>query len=233
MYRKCILFLCLSLITLCPFALGNAHAARPLSPPIKILLTGFEPFGGETTNPSWEAVKLVPSSLTNKIIIKHQLPVEFKASVLALQKIISTEKPDVIISIGQAGNRSCLSLEKIAVNYVNARIPDNAGFKPLNSPIVQDGPAAYFTTLPLIAMQANVEKHHLPCEISMSAGTYVCNYIMYKTLNWVKSNSPHTKVGFFHVPYSPEQTITKTNATPSMPLETMAQSITYALEALD
>lgn len=198
----------------------------------KILVTGFDPFGGEAVNPAYEAVKLLPDTIAGAQIVKLEVPTVFTRSAQALEQAMAAERPDAVICVGQAGGRSCVTVEKVAVNLVEARIPDNDGAQPLGEPLREDGPAAYFATVPVKAMVANIRAHHLPAFISYTAGTYVCNSIMYHALYLCDRTFPGTVAGFMHVPYEPGQVVDKPEGTPSMPLDTIAKSLEYAIEAV-
>ena len=149
---------------------------------MKILVTGFDPFGGESVNPAYEAVKLLPDVIGGAEIFKLEIPTVFSLSGQAVEEGIRKYQPDVVICVGQAGGRASISVEKVAINFVDARIPDNNGEQPLDEPLQADGPAAYFATLPVKAMVQHVKEAGLPCYLSFTAGTYVCNSIMYNVL---------------------------------------------------
>mgnify|MGYP005769854857 FL=1 len=199
---------------------------------MKILVTGFDPFGGESVNPAYEAVKLLPDVIGGAEIFKLEIPTVFSLSGPAVEEGIRKYQPDVVICVGQAGGRASISVEKVAINFVDARIPDNNGEQPLDEPLQADGPAAYFATLPVKAMVQHVREAGLPCYLSFTAGTYVCNSIMYNVLYMCEKRYPGIRAGFIHVPYACGQVIDKANTTPSMPLETIAKSLEYAIEAV-
>lgn len=199
---------------------------------MKILVTGFDPFGGESVNPAYEAVKLLPNVIGGAEIFKLEIPTVFSLSSPAVEEGIRKYQPDVVICVGQAGGRASISVEKVAINFVDARIPDNNGEQPLDEPLQADGPAAYFATLPVKAMVQHVKEAGLPCYLSFTAGTYVCNSIMYNVLYMCEKRYPGIRAGFIHVPYACGQVIDKANTTPSMPLETIAKSLEYAIEAV-
>ena len=199
---------------------------------MKILVTGFDPFGGESVNPAYEAVKLLPDVIGGAEIFKLEIPTVFSLSGPAVEEGIRKYQPDVVICVGQAGGRASISVEKVAINFVDARIPDNNGEQPLDEPLQADGPAAYFATLPVKAMVQHVKEAGLPCYLSCTAGTYVCNSIMYNVLYMCEKRYPGIRAGFIHVPYACGQVIDKANTTPSMPLETIAKSLEYAIEAV-
>ena len=199
---------------------------------MKILVTGFDPFGGESVNPAYEAVKLLPDVIGGAEIFKLEIPTVFSLSGPAVEEGIRKYQPDVVICVGQSGGRASISVEKVAINFVDARIPDNNGEQPLDEPLQADGPAAYFATLPVKAMVQHVKEAGLPCYLSFTAGTYVCNSIMYNVLYMCEKRYPGIRAGFIHVPYACGQVIDKANTTPSMPLETIAKSLEYAIEAV-
>lgn len=178
----------------------------------RILLTGFDPFAGENINPSWEAVRnLHGKHIGGHLVTARQLPTEFAASHQLLREAMIELEPVIVLGVGQAGGRSQLSLERVAINLQDARIPDNAGAQPIDEPVVPDGPAAYFSTLPLKAMLAALHEAGLPAEISHTAGTYVCNHIAYAMLHQA-SRQTGVRAGFIHIPYLPAQAVRLRNA---------------------
>lgn len=192
----------------------------------KLLITGFEPFGGEKINPSWEAVRLLPDVIGEFELIKTEIPVVFgKAAENVLAKAAET-KPDAIICVGQAGGRTGITPEMVAVNLRFASIPDNEGSQPNDEPCVPEGENAYFSTLPVRKMAAAVSESEIPCSVSYSAGTYVCNDLIYHVLHHFKNTE--TKACFIHVPFIPEQTKDK----PSLALETIAKALEIAIGAI-
>ena len=199
---------------------------------MKVLLTGFDPFGGESVNPAFEAVKLLPEKIAGADIIKLEIPTVFSKSAVAVEKAIQEYQPDVVINVGQAGGRSCVTVEKVAINLAEARIPDNDGEQPMDVSLQEDGETAYFATIPVKAMVKHVRDHQLPCHISYTAGTYVCNAVMYNVLYMTQKKYPNIRAGFIHVPYATEQVVEKPNGTPCMPLETIAKSLEYCVEAV-
>lgn len=199
---------------------------------MKVLVTGFDPFGGENVNPAYEAVKLLPDIIEGAQIIKLEIPTVFKKSIEVVKEAVENDQPDVVINVGQAGGRACVTVEKVAINLADAGIPDNAGDSPQDEPLEEDGPDAYFSTLPVRAMVENVKSHGLPCEISYSAGTYVCNSVMYRVLHLAARSYPNMKAGFIHVPYSSEQVANKDRPLASMPIEIIAKSLEHAIEAV-
>ena len=198
---------------------------------MKVLITGFDPFGGESVNPAFEAVKLLPDVIAGAEVIKLEIPTVFSKSGPAVEAGIIEHNPDIVINVGQAGGRSCITPEMIGINLAEARIPDNAGEQPLDQPLQADGPAAYFTTLPIKAMVQNVRDHGIPCNVSYTAGTYVCNCVMYNVLHLAATKYPHIRAGFIHVPFAAEQVVNKPNGTASMALTDIAKALEYIIEA--
>ena len=198
---------------------------------MKVLITGFDPFGGESVNPAFEAVKLIPDVIAGAEIIKLEIPTVFSKSGPAVEAGIKEHNPDIVINVGQAGGRSCITPEMIGINLAEARIPDNDGEQPLDQPLQADGPAAYFTTLPIKAMVQNVRDHGIPCHVSYTAGTYVCNCVMYNVLHMAATKYPNIRAGFIHVPFAAEQVVNKPNGTASMALTDIAKALEYIVEA--
>lgn len=187
----------------------------------KLLITGFDPFGGASINPAWEAVKLLPEIIGDFEIHKLEIPTVFG---LAAETVIAKAddiQPDVILCIGQAGGRAAVTPERIAVNIRDARIRDNAGNQPAGEFVVPEGPAAYFATVPVVEMAAAICAADLPGTVSNSAGAFVCNDTLYSLLHHYAGTS--IKVGFIHVPYLPEQ------GAPSLPLEKTAAALEAAI----
>jgi len=192
-----------------------------------ILLTGFAPFGGEAVNPSWDAVaRLDGERVDGHRIVARCLPVEFGAALDALRAAIEETSPALVLCVGQAGGRAQLSLERVAINVDDARIPDNAGASPIDAPIVADGPAAYFATLPIKSMLAALREAGIPAEVSQTAGTYVCNHVFYGLMHALR-DSP-VRGGFVHIPYAPEQAA-RTPGAPSLPVDTVVAALRIAL----
>ena len=199
---------------------------------MKVLLTGFDPFGGESVNPAFEAIKLLPDTIAGAEIVKVEIPTEFTRSISCVEAAIKEHNPDVVIDVGQAGGRACVTVEKVGINLADARIPDNAGEQPSDEPLQADGPTAYFATIPVKAMVQNVREHGLPCHVSFTAGTYVCNCVMYNVLHLCATKYPNIRAGFIHVPFACEQVVGKASTMASMPLETIAKSLEYCIEAV-
>lgn len=196
-----------------------------------VLLTGFAPFGGESINPSWQAVK----QLQGETIADHQLacaelPCEFGHALTALQTQIELHQPSLVLCIGQAGGRENISIERVAINVDDARIPDNVGAQPVDEPIVANAPSAYFANLPIKRMLKALEEQSIPAEISNTAGTYVCNHVMYGLLHHIAQNTPKTKGGFIHIPFLPEQALHHKGA-PSMETSTVIKALKLLVES--
>lgn len=199
---------------------------------MKILVTAFDPFGGEKVNPALEAVKLLPKIISGAQIKWVEIPTVFNKSAEVLELAIAKENPDVILCIGQAGGRFGLTPERVAINQDDARIPDNDGNQPIDSPIREDGESAYFSTLPIKAMVKAIQECGLPASISNTAGTFVCNHLMYQTLYLVSKKFPTVKkAGFMHIPFMTEQVCDKPNV-PSMNLSDMSKGIEAAITAI-
>ncbi len=199
---------------------------------MKILITGFDPFGGEKVNPAYEAVKLLPDTIAGAEIIKLEIPTVFSESGPAVEAGIRAHHPDVVLNIGQAGGRSCVTVERVAINLAEARIPDNNGEQPSDEPLQANGPTAYFATIPVKAVVKNIRDHGIPCHISYSAGTYVCNCVMYNVLHMAAVKYPNIRAGFIHVPFADEQAVNKPCGTPSSSLTVIAKALEYAVEAI-
>ncbi len=197
---------------------------------MKVLVTGFEPFGGESVNPALEAVKMLKDEISGAKILKLELPTVFVKSKEILERALAEDRPDVVICVGQAGGRDKISVERVAINIDDAGIPDNDGNQPIDKVIFEDGPAAYFSTLPIKEIVNRLKENKIPAEISNSAGTYVCNHIMYSLLHSIDKEYKNTLGGFIHIPYIPEQVIDKRMA-PSMSLDYIVKGLTIAIEA--
>ena len=190
----------------------------------KLLITGFDPFGENSVNPSWEAVKLLPEQVGNYTLHKLAIPTIFGTAAQMVLTKAEQLRPDVIISVGLAGGRDAVTPERIAVNIRDARIADNQGFQPKGDRVAQEGAAAYFSTLPVEQMAQAIRQIGIPAAVSNTAGTYVCNDVLYTLLHRFDGTS--VRAGFLHVPYLPSQ------GTPNMPLEDIVKALTAAIEAL-
>lgn len=197
---------------------------------MKILVTGFDPFGGESINPSWEAVKLLPDTIDGHQVVKQLLPCVFVKAGVVLDEAIAKNKPDMVLCVGQAGGRPGLSMEKVGINLMDGRIADNEGYQPVDVPIEKDGATAYFTSLPIKAMVADMRAAGIPATVSYSAGTYVCNYALYSVLHLIHTKYPAVKGGFMHIPFAPEQSANNPRQNPpSMPIPTIAKGLEIAI----
>ncbi len=198
---------------------------------MKILVTGFDPFGGEKVNPALEAVKSLPSEIHGAEIHWVEIPTVFYRSAGVLEAEIVRFQPDAVLCIGQAGGRASLTPERIAINQDDARIPDNQGNQPIDTPIRPDGQAAYFSTLPIKAMVQAIKEEGLPATVSNTAGTFVCNHLMYQALYLADKKFANMRAGFMHIPYMTEQVINKPN-TASMNLTDIVRGIEAAIGAI-
>lgn len=199
---------------------------------MRILVTGFEPFGGETVNPSWEAAARLPDRLGSAEIVRLRVPVTFEGCLPPVIRAIEHEKPDAVLCLGQAGGRSGLTPERIAVNLDDAGMPDNAGFRPADRPVRADGPAAYFSTLPVKAIAESIRQAGVPASVSNTAGTFVCNHLMYGVLDYCAENCPELRAGFMHIPYQHEQAVGKQNA-PSLSGEDILRGVMVAVKVIE
>ena len=191
---------------------------------MNILITGFEPFGKDEINSSWESVKLLPNELKGNNIYKVLIPVVFNVDKLI--ENIKKYSPDIIILVGQAGGRNGITIERVAINLDDAIIPDNNNYQPVDNTIKLDGENAYFSTLPVKAIINNLKDNDIEARISYTAGTYVCNHVMYNTLYHINKNNLDIKAGFIHVPYLPIQTMDK----PSMKIEDIVKGLLSIIE---
>ncbi len=197
---------------------------------MRILVTGFEPFGGENTNPSWQAVRELPDVISGAEIVKVEVPVVFKSAGLVLAQAVEAHKPDIVLCVGEAGGAEALEVERIGINLIDARIADNDGQQPIDVPIHEDGPAAYFATLPVKAMVERIREEGISANLSYSAGSYVCNTLLYEALYLAERMNPGMKAGFIHVPYIPEQVEGKPD-TPFMALSDITKGLQAAIIA--
>lgn len=194
-----------------------------------ILITGFEPFGGELINPALEALNNINDTIDSHKIIKRALPVVFHESLEVLEGHIESVSPDIVICVGQAGGRESISIERIGINIDDARIPDNKNQAPIDIPINPTGPAAYFSNLPIKAITSAILDVGIPAAVSNTAGTYVCNHVLYGLMDLIHKKYPNIKGGFIHVPYLPSQVVNMPNM-PSMRLNDIVKAIETAIE---
>jgi pyroglutamyl-peptidase len=209
----------------------NQPSRTPRRPLPRVLLTGFDPFGDDRLNPSpMNPSGLAVRALHGKRIKGHQvvaaeLPCVFGASITELRALMRAHQPALVICVGQAGGRSAVSLERVAINVNDARIPDNVDAQPIDTPVVACGPAAYFSTLPIKAMVQALQNADVPAEVSQTAGTFVCNHVFYGLMHALATQRGLKKTcgGFIHVPFLPEQ------GTPSLPLEILINALRLAV----
>lgn len=197
---------------------------------MKVLITGFDPFGGESINPAWEAVKEIRDTIDGSSIVKMQIPTVVGKSIAKVHDKMAEIHPDIVISVGQAGGRFGVTPERVAINVTDARIPDNEGNQPIDEIIFEDGDTAYFSNLPVKAMVQAMKEAGYPSSLSNSAGTYICNHVMYGILYYIQKEFPGTRGGFIHVPYAASQAVNKPN-TPSMAIADITAALETAVSA--
>ena len=190
----------------------------------QLLITGFDPFGGEAVNPSWEAVRRLSEEIGSYRLTRLQIPTVFDKAAQTVLDAAAQLTPHVILCIGQAGGRSAVTPEAVAINLREARIADNEGFQPVNEPVIANGPAAYFATVPVRRMVKAMKDAGFPARLSYSAGAYVCNDVLYTLLHALRDTP--IQVGFIHVPFLPQQ------GTPNMELDQITRALTAAIEGL-
>ena len=198
---------------------------------MKILLTGFDPFGGESINPAWEAVKRVKAPAGAELI-RLEVPTVFGRSITTVLTSMRLHRPDVVVCVGQAAGRSEITPERVAINIADASIPDNEGNRPCDAPIYPDGENACFSTLPVKAMVEAIKAAGLPASLSNTAGTFVCNQLMYGLLYHISREFPGMGGGFIHVPCIPEQAARMEKPVPSLPLPEIVRGLEAALSVL-
>ena len=190
-----------------------------------VLLTGFEPFEGAASNPSWDAVSLLSGvTIAGRQVVARPLPVSFARAAASLEAAVDEVRPTVLISVGLAGGRPGISLERVAINVDDARIADNDGARPVDAAVAADGPAAYFSTLPVKAILRDLMAAGIPASVSQTAGTFVCNHVFYAGRHLAERHFPAMRVGFVHVPYAPADAARHPGA-PSMSVETVAAAL--------
>lgn len=198
---------------------------------MKVLVTGFDPFGGEKVNPAFEVIKRLSSNIAGAEVVKLQVPTVFRKSIDVTIKAIEAEKPDFVLCIGQAGGRFAITVERVAINIDDARIPDNENNQPIDMPIDPEGEPAYFATIPIKEIVEAIKNEGIPAAVSNTAGTFVCNHLLYGVLNYINKNDLNIKAGFIHIPFLPEQVVDKTNM-PSMSIDTMVKAIEIAITTI-
>ena len=194
-----------------------------------ILVTAFDPFGGEARNASSEILEALPEEIGGAQVRKLVVPTSFRRCSAPAEREILSLRPDAVLCLGQAGGRDALTPERVAINVMDARIPDNDGFSPVDEPVAPDGPAAYFSTLPLRAMTESMRERSVPARISDTAGTFVCNCLMYSLLRFTAERAPSVRCGFLHVPYLTGQ------AAPGLPaveFDTAVLGVTAAIASI-
>ncbi len=197
---------------------------------MKILITGFEPFGGQQINPSWEAVNKLPTAIGSHQIVKAKMPVTFSGSRQKIVELIDEHKPDVLLMVGQKGGSYDINCERIAVNLADSKKADNEGFLPSDLPVCNGAPAAYFATIPLKQVVAALQSEGIPATISNSAGLYVCNCMYFSALHHCAECNMNTRVGFIHVPYLPQQVVE--GKKPSMALDVVSRALHVVVATL-
>lgn len=211
---------------------------------LKLLITGFEPFGGERVNPSGvvaeEAARTLEGALPGASVVSAVLPVSYKRAREAVRRLVEEHLPDVAIALGQAGGLAHVAVERVAVNLMDARIPDNDGYAPVDEPIEPGAPPAYFSTLPVRLIVKNLRSAGIPAALSYSAGTFICNLVMFELLHLSATSGQPRRAGFIHLPYLPEQAVDKRSwcgHAPSMARELLVKAVEVAartsLERLD
>jgi pyroglutamyl-peptidase len=195
-----------------------------------VLVAGFEPFGGEASNPSWEICTRLPRTIGGLRVETCRVPCAFRRSIEVVAAAIERHQPTLVVCLGQAGGRAHLSVERVAINVDDARIADNAGERPVDEAIAPEGPPAYFATLPVKAMAAAMRAAGAPAEVSNTAGTYVCNHLMYGVLHFLAASGRAARAGFIHVPYAEHQVLDKPGV-PALSIETMAKGVEAAIAA--
>lgn len=197
-----------------------------------VLMTAFEPFGGESMNPSWEAVRTFEGKeIAGARIVVRQLPVVFATCGEVLTHALEEIRPDRVLCVGQAGGRSDITVERVAINVDDARIPDNNQQQPIDQPIAAEGPAAYFSTLPIKAIVAALRDLGIPASVSQTAGTFTCNHVMYSLLHWLHTTHSQARGGFIHIPYMPEQAVHHPGVA-SMSTACVIQALEIALQVM-
>ena len=198
---------------------------------MKLLLTAFDPFGGDTVNPALEAVKLVPPRIGTVEVVKLEVPTVFRKSIDRVMEAIKKEAPDAVLCVGQAGGRFDITPERVAINVDDSRIKDNEGNQPLG-PIYEDGENAYFASLPIKAMVNKIREAGLPSSVSNTAGTFVCNHLMYGLLYHISRDYPGLRGGFVHVPFIPAQVVDRPASAPSLALADIVRGLEAAIMAI-
>ena len=198
---------------------------------MKLLVTGFDAFGGEKVNPAQLVVESLPDEINENQVLKLIIPTIRYGSAKKIMEVIDQEKPDIVVSIGQAGGNDHIAIERVAINCDDYRIQDNGGNQPIDEPIVEEGPTAYFSTLPIRKIYEVLQKEEYPVRISNSAGTFVCNHVFYSIRHYIEENHLSIQNGFIHIPYIKEQVEEKPNVT-YMELNKIQEAIKLALQTI-
>ena len=199
---------------------------------MKILVTAFEPFGGQALNPAQQALAALPDNFNQARLEKLLLPTAFHASAEEAIDAIRRIRPDAVLLLGQAGGRVGITVERVAINIDDADIPDNRGAKPTDQPIFKGGPAAFFSTLPINKLVQSINESGAPAFISNTAGTYVCNHLLYQVLHLLRQEQPACRAGFVHLPWLPEQVKEGKAEVFTLPLDKQVKGIQAALHAI-
>ncbi len=211
-------------------AAGPVPPQAPPAAPGGVLVTGFEPFGGEDVNPSWEICALLPAAIGHARLTVLRVPTEFRRAIEVTAAAIEAHSPALVVMLGLAGGRAAMSVERVAINVDDARIPDNAGARPVDEPVAPAGPAAYFATAPVKAMTAAIREAGVPAAVSNTAGTFVCNHLFYGVLHYLAASRRPARAAFIHVPWMESQAVGR-EGQPAMALETMARGVEAAIAA--
>ncbi|CAM4077660.1 pyroglutamyl-peptidase I [Paenibacillus alkaliterrae] len=196
----------------------------------QVLVTGFDPFGGEPVNPALEAVKMLQAKTFDQAtVVTREIPTVFHKSIEVLSQAIEEVMPDIVICVGQAGGRSDVTIERIAINVDDAPISDNEGNLPMDEPIIPDGPAAYWSSLPIKATVQRMREAGIPVSVSQTAGTFVCNHLFYGLAHLIATKFPELRGGFIHIPYLPEQAV-RHPGQPSMSVESVVRALEIAIQ---
>ena len=199
---------------------------------MRILVTGFDPFGGESINPAWEAVRLLPEMIGGAEILRFELPTVFGEAGARLGALMETHRPDRVLCVGQAGGRAAITVEQVALNLRRASIPDNAGCQPIEEPVLPGGPDGYLAAWDVPGAAEAIREAGIPAAVSYSAGTFVCNDLFYTLLHLIRRAYPAVRGGFVHVPYLPEQAARRPSPTPSMSLPDIVTGLEAAARFL-
>ena len=198
---------------------------------MKVLVTGFDPYNNDTINPSWEAVRRLEDQIAGAEIVKLQVPTVFHRSIQVIRDAMERERPDVVLSVGQAYGRGDITPERVGINLSDATFPDNEGYQPTDEPIFPDGADGYFSNLPIKAMVEAIRAKGIPASASTTAGTFVCNHVLYGVQYHVRKSFPGVRSGFIHIPCLPSQTVNM-RGMPSMSLADDVIALTAAIEAI-